>query len=72
MGEFEKAKNTFRQEMEEAMEPARSMNSITPITSPVASEREKLETIANSLGIEDCAGLTDEQLRALISKRMTR
>ncbi|HXV46789.1 MAG TPA: twin-arginine translocase TatA/TatE family subunit [Nitrososphaera sp.] len=70
MGEFEKARNTFKREMEEAMEPARSVGRIPKITGPVASEREKLETIANSLGIDDYNGLTDEQLRTLISKRM--
>lgn len=71
MGEFEKAKNTFRREMEEAAEPARSASRIPKITGPVSTEREKLETIANSLGIDDYDGLTDEQLRMLISKRMT-
>lgn len=70
MGEFEKARNTFRREMEEAAEPARSMSRIPKINGPVATEREKLETIANSLGIDDYDGLTDEQLRMLISKRM--
>jgi len=70
VGEFEKAKNTFRREMEEAADPARSINRIPRITGPVASEREKLEKIANSLGIDDYAGLNDEQLRLLISKRM--
>jgi sec-independent protein translocase protein TatA len=70
MGEFEKARNTFKREMEEAMEPAKSVGRIPKITGPVASEREKLETIANSLGIDDYDGLTDEQLRTLISKRM--
>lgn len=70
MGEFEKAKNTFRREMEEAAKPARSISRIPKITGPVATEREKLETIANSLGIADYAGLTDEQLRTLISKRI--
>jgi sec-independent protein translocase protein TatA len=70
MGEFEKARNTFKREMEEAMEPARSVGRIPKITGPVASEREKLETIANSLGIDDYDGLTNEQLRTLISKRM--
>jgi len=70
MGEFEKARNTFRREMEEAAEPARSISRIPKISGPVASEREKLETIANSLGIGDYSGLTDEQLRMLISKRM--
>jgi sec-independent protein translocase protein TatA len=70
MGEFENAKNTFRREMEEAAEPARSASRIPKISGPVATEREKLETIANSLGIDDYTGLTDEQLRMLISKRM--
>jgi sec-independent protein translocase protein TatA len=70
MGEYEKARQTFRREMEEAMEPARSMSRTPKITGPVATEREKLETIASSLGIDDHDGLTDEQLRTLISKRM--
>lgn len=70
MGEYEKARQTFRREMEEAMEPARTMNRMPKITGPVATEREKLETIASSLGIDDYDGLTDEQLRTLISKRM--
>jgi sec-independent protein translocase protein TatA len=70
MGEFEKARNTFRREMEEAAEPARSASRIPRITGPVATEREKLETIASSLGIGDYGVLTDEQLRTLISKRM--
>ncbi|HXG06087.1 MAG TPA: twin-arginine translocase TatA/TatE family subunit [Nitrososphaera sp.] len=70
IGEYEKAKQTFRREMEEAMEPARSQSPIPKITGPVATEREKLETIASSLGINDYDGLTDEQLRTLISKRI--
>ena len=71
MGEFEKARTMFRREMEEAADPGRSAKTIPKITGPVATEREKLETIANSLGIDDYVGLTDEQLRMLISKRMT-
>jgi sec-independent protein translocase protein TatA len=39
------------------------------ITAPVGSEREKLEQISSSLGI-DYRGKTDEQLRLLISERM--
>ena len=70
MGEYEKARATFRREMEEAMEPVKSMSRMPKITGPVATEREKLETIASSLGIDDYEGLTDEQLRTLISKRM--
>jgi hypothetical protein len=38
---------------------------------PVATERKKLESIASSLDIEDYDTLTDEELRTLISKRMT-
>lgn len=71
VGEYEKARQMFRREMEEAADPARSMSRVPKITGPVFSEREKLETIANSLGIVDHAGLTNEQLRTLISKRMT-
>src|SRR5262245_37450450 len=71
MGEFEKAKDTVRREMEEAVEPAKSMSRIPKITGPVTTEREKLETIANSLGINNYSDLNDEQLRMIISKRMT-
>ncbi|HEX2613954.1 MAG TPA: twin-arginine translocase TatA/TatE family subunit [Nitrososphaera sp.] len=69
VGEYEKAREMFRREMEEATRPAGSIK--TPnINGPVASEREKLETIAASLGIEDYDSLSDEELRNLIAKRM--
>jgi len=71
VGEFEKARTMFRREIEEAADPAKNARMIPKITGPVATEREKLETIANSLGIDNHANLTDEQLRMLISKRMT-
>lgn len=87
VGEYEKAREMFRREMQEASETARSGNvggagasrgnngggtgPIPRITGPVATEREKLETIAASLGIEH-AGMTDEELRVLISQRMAR
>jgi sec-independent protein translocase protein TatA len=67
VGEYEKAKDMFRREMEEA-----SNQAVPRIKGPVATEREKLETIANSLGIDDYSGLTDDELRMLISKRMPR
>lgn len=67
VGEYEKARDMFRREMEEA-----SNQAVPKIKGPVATEREKLETIANSLGIDDYAGLTDDELRVLISKRMPR
>jgi sec-independent protein translocase protein TatA len=71
VGEFEKARTMFRREMEEASNSTRNISMMPKISGPVSSEREKLETIANSLGIEDHANLTDEELRILISKRMT-
>jgi sec-independent protein translocase protein TatA len=70
VGEFEKAKEMFRKEMQEASQEAKGSSSMPRITGPVSSEREKLETLADSLGIDDHAGLTDEELRALISKRL--
>lgn len=72
VGEYEKAKQTFRNELEEATEEARrdaGISRLPRITGPVNTEREKLEAIAASLGI-DHAGKTDEELRALISQRM--
>ncbi len=71
IGEYEKAKEMFHHEMEEAAENARGDSKFPKIMGPVATERKKLESIASSLGIEDYASLTDEELRTLISKRMT-
>jgi len=39
------------------------------ITSPVISERKKLEEIANTIGI-DHVGKTDDELRTSISEKM--
>jgi sec-independent protein translocase protein TatA len=72
IGEYERAKQMFRQEMEHAAENANEGGNFPKIRGPVDSERKKLELIANSLGIEDHMGLTDEELRNLISKRMSR
>jgi sec-independent protein translocase protein TatA len=71
VGEFEKAREMFRKEMQEATEEAKGSASMPKITGPVSSEREKLETLADSLGIDDHAGLSDQELRTLISKRLT-
>lgn len=90
VGEYEKARQTFQREMQEAADQVRRdvpgsssssasanaaagsaiVNSRLPrITGPVASERQKLEMIAASLGI-DHSGKTDEELRSLISQKM--
>lgn len=70
MGEYEKAREMFRREMENATQQATGISKTPNINGPVATEREKLETIAASLGIDDYAGLSDEDLRTLITKRM--
>ncbi len=72
IGEYERAKETFRHEMEQAAENVREDSKFPKVRGSVDSERKKLELIANSLGIDDHAGLTDEELRILISKRMSR
>ncbi|HYZ49327.1 MAG TPA: twin-arginine translocase TatA/TatE family subunit [Nitrososphaeraceae archaeon] len=71
-GEYEKARDLFRKEIEQTAktESEKTMRHMVPrITTAVMSEREKLEEIANTMGI-DHIGKTNEQLRALISERM--
>lgn len=73
VGEYEKTRARFRQEMEEASEQARreaGISKLPKITGPVETERQKLEMIATSLGI-DHAGKSDDELRSLISRRMS-
>ena len=71
LGEYEKSKQLLREEIEEATKTmsTTNYNRGLKITSPIVSERQKLEIIANSLGI-DHMGKTDEQLRSMILKRM--
>ena len=71
-GEYEKAKELFRREMEnaaETVEDPKRYFMLPKITAPVSSEREKLEIIASSLDIK-YIGQTDEQLRLLILERI--
>jgi sec-independent protein translocase protein TatA len=73
VGEYEKARRQFQSEMQEAQEDARrsaGISKLPRITGPVATEREKLEMIASSLGI-DHLGKSDEELRSLISQKMS-
>src|SRR5918911_4053167 len=73
-GEYEKARDLFRRELEHTTRGADTWNSLPigpKITSPVISERKKLEEIANTIGI-DHAGKTDDQLHTLISEKMQR
>ena len=73
-GEYEKARELFRKEIEHTTRAEHTWTAgpMGPrITSPVISERKKLEEIANTIGI-DHLGKTDDQLRALISDKMQR
>ena len=72
VSEYEKARELFRKNIEDATRAAEEPTKYfmgPKITAPVSSEREKLEHIAISLGI-DHFGKTDEELRRLISNRM--
>ncbi len=73
VGEYEKTRARFRQEMEEAADQAKRETGISKlprITGPVESDRQKLEMIAASLGI-DHSGKSDDELRSLISRKMS-
>jgi sec-independent protein translocase protein TatA len=68
MGEYGKARDMIRNEIQSAGSLGPQYG-IPRITGPVSSEREKLDAIAKSLGMNP-AGLTDDQLKAMISQRM--
>jgi sec-independent protein translocase protein TatA len=72
MTEYEKAKETFRTEIQGATSLPSGLEEFRgpKIMRPVNSEREKLEAIAASLGIEHNNAISVEQLRALITERM--
>ncbi|MEM3065140.1 MAG: twin-arginine translocase TatA/TatE family subunit [Candidatus Nitrosotenuis sp.] len=64
VGEYNKTKNEIQSKLTGAM------NTNLKITAPVQNERQKLEFIAKSLGI-DFAGKTTEELKKMISSKMT-
>ena len=67
-GEYEKAKELIQDEKENPRSTD-SIISVPRILGPVGSEREKLETIAKALGVEQ-GELTEDQLRSLISQKI--
>ena len=71
MGEYEKTRQLLKNEIEDATKTMDQHQRIpgSHIKGPVDSERQKLEVIARSIGI-DYLGRTDEQLRLMISKRI--
>ena len=75
MGEYQRAQELLRKEIENATTAATPLEDNkmhlmgTRIDGPVASEHEKLQTIAQSLKI-DYLGKTDDEIRSLISKNL--
>lgn len=65
VGEYNKAKNDVQNQFKDFT------NTNLDVSGPVKDERQKLETIAKSLGI-DSSGKSDEQLRELISTKLGR
>jgi sec-independent protein translocase protein TatA len=63
VGEYNKAKNDVQTQFKDLT------NTNLDVSGPVKNERQKLETIAKSLG-EDATGKSDEQLRELISSKI--
>jgi len=63
VGEYHKAKNDVQSQFKDFT------NSNLDVSGPVKDERQKLETIAKSLGI-DSSKKSDEQLRELISSKI--
>ncbi len=64
MGEFNKTKSTVQKEIQ----VAKGDFSI-PVQGPVTTERQKLELMAQTLGI-DCTNKTDDDLRNQISSKL--
>jgi len=63
VGEYKKAKNDVENQFKDFS------NSNLDVAGPVQNERQKLETIAKSLGV-DSSGKSDDQLRDLISSKI--
>ncbi len=64
MGEYNKTKNLVQNELQKA---TTSYN--VSVQGPVETERQKLETIAKSLGI-DYINKTDDELKNMIASKM--
>ncbi len=62
VNEYNKAKNEIQDQMKEVSDQ------VPKISGPVETEREKLETIARSVGVN--VEKTDDELRKMISEKM--
>ncbi len=65
VGEFNKTKGTIQNEIQKA----KGDLNIVPVQGPATSERQKLEFMAQSLGI-DSTNKTDDDLRNQISSKL--
>ncbi len=63
VNEYNKAKNEIQENIKEVTEQA------PKISGPVETEREKLETIAKSIGVK-AEDKTDDELRKIISEKI--
>jgi len=63
VGEYNKAKNDIQKQFKDVS------NSNLNVLGPVQNEREKLDTIAKTIGI-DSSNKSDEELRELISEKI--
>jgi len=63
VGEYNKAKKDVQNQFKDLT------NTNLDVSGPVKDERQKLETIVKSLGV-DSSGKSDEQLRELISSKI--
>ena len=62
MGEYNKTRNVIQNELQQAK------SDFIPVQGPAMTERQKLETMAKSLGI-DSANRSDDELRNLINSK---
>jgi sec-independent protein translocase protein TatA len=63
VGEYNKTKNMIQSQLS-------GMGNNLNVTAPVQNERQKLEFIAKSVGV-DPAGKTDEELKKIIASKMS-
>jgi sec-independent protein translocase protein TatA len=71
-GEYEKARELIQNEKDNSRSSESNISApsyVPRIVGPVGSEREKLKTIARSLGIDEVE-LTEDELRSLISRKI--
>ncbi|MFY9299651.1 MAG: twin-arginine translocase TatA/TatE family subunit [Candidatus Nitrosotenuis sp.] len=63
VGEYNKSKNAIQSQLS-------GLSQNLNVTAPVQNERQKLEFMAKSIGV-DSAGKTDEELKKIIASKMS-